>query len=218
MSVNYTEAASKSVDVGGVPFVYRELGPAAGVPLLFLNHITAVLDDWDPAVVDGFAAERHVVLVDLRGVGGSGGTTPDDIEAMAADAVAFVEALGLGTVDLLGFSLGGMVAQEFMRQRPDLARRVILTATSPAGDEGVADWGAKLQAASRRPTRRASTRSTRCSSRPPRRARPPQRHSWLGSTGVARIVTPLCRRRRSVRNSLLPPGGNGSPRPRDFRS
>lgn len=147
MSVNYTEAASKSVDVGGVPFVYRELGPAAGVPLLFLNHITAVLDDWDPAVVDGFAAERHVVLVDLRGVGGSGGTTPDDIEAMAADAVAFVEALGLGTVDLLGFSLGGMVAQEFMRQRPDLARRVILAATSPAGDEGVADWGAKLQAA-----------------------------------------------------------------------
>jgi pimeloyl-ACP methyl ester carboxylesterase len=145
--MGYTEAVSKSVEVGGVPVVYREMGPATGVPLLFLNHITAVLDDWDPAVVDGFAAERHVLLVDLRGVGGSGGTTPESIEAMAVDAVAFVEALGLGTVDLLGFSLGGMVAQEFVQQRPDLVRRVILAGTSPAGDEGVADWGAKLQAA-----------------------------------------------------------------------
>ena len=147
MAAGYNEAVLKSVDVGGVRFVYRELGPATGVPLLFLNHITAVLDDWDPAVVDGFAAERHVVLVDLRGVGGSGGTTPDSVEAMALDAVAFVEALGLNTVDLLGFSLGGMVAQEFVQQRPDLVRRVILAGTSPAGDEGVADWGAKLQAA-----------------------------------------------------------------------
>lgn len=148
--MGYNEAVSKSADVGGIPFVYRESGPTTGVPLLFLNHITAVLDDWDPAVVDGFAAERHVVLVDLRGVGGSGGATPESIEAMAADAVAFVEALGLGTVDLLGFSLGGMVAQEFVQQRPDLVRRVILAGTSPAGDEGVADWGAKLQAASAR--------------------------------------------------------------------
>jgi pimeloyl-ACP methyl ester carboxylesterase len=145
--MGYDEAVLKSADVGGTPFVYRELGPVAGVPLLFLNHITAVLDDWDPAVVDGFAAERHVVLVDLRGVGGSGGATPESIEAMAADAVAFVEALGLGTVDLLGFSLGGMVAQEIVQHRPDLVRRVILAGTSPAGDEGVADWGAKLQAA-----------------------------------------------------------------------
>lgn len=147
MSVSFSEAPSRTVDVGGVPFVYRELGPATGVPLLFLNHITAVLDDWDPAVVDGFAAERRVVLVDLRGVGGSGGETPDNIEAMAVDALAFVEALGLGTVDLLGFSLGGMVAQEIVQQRPDLVRRVILAGTSPAGDEGVADWGTKLQAA-----------------------------------------------------------------------
>ena len=147
MPASYNEAVSKSVDVGGVRFVYRELGPATGVPLLCLNHITAVLDDWDPAVVDGFATERHVVLVDLRGVGGSGGATPDSIEAMAVDAVAFVETLGLNTVDLLGFSLGGMVAQEFVQQRPDLARRVILAGTSPAGDEGVADWGAKLEAA-----------------------------------------------------------------------
>src|ERR1700754_2157997 len=103
-------AVTKTVEVGGTPFAYRELGPTTGVPVVFLHHFTAVLDDWDPAVVDGIAVERRVILVDLRGVGGSGGTTPDSIEAMADDAVAFIEALGLRTVDLLGFSLGGMIA------------------------------------------------------------------------------------------------------------
>jgi pimeloyl-ACP methyl ester carboxylesterase len=114
---------------------------------VFLHHFTAVLDDWDPAVVDGIAAERRVILVDLRGVGGSGGTTPDSVESMAADAIAFLEALGLYTVDLLGFSLGGMVAQVIVEQRPDLVRRVILAGTAPAGDQGPAATGAVLQSA-----------------------------------------------------------------------
>jgi pimeloyl-ACP methyl ester carboxylesterase len=104
-----------------------------------------VLDDWDPAVVDGLAAARRVILVDLRGVGASGGTAPDSVEAMAADAVAFVEALGLATVDLLGYSLGGMVAQEVVQRRPDLVRRIVLAGTSPAGDAGPADTFAVLQ-------------------------------------------------------------------------
>lgn len=147
MSATSKQAVTKTVDVGAVPFAYREAGPATGVPLLFLHHFTGVLDDWDPAVVDGFAAERRVILVDLRGVGGSGGTTPDSIEAMAADAVAFLEALGLHTVDLLGFSLGGAVAQVILEQRPDLVRRVILAGTAPAGDQGPAATGAVLQAA-----------------------------------------------------------------------
>ncbi|MEV4604137.1 alpha/beta hydrolase [Amycolatopsis sp. NPDC049253] len=147
MAASFVQAPGETVDVGGTPFAYRELGPAAGVPLVLLNHITAVLDDWDPAVVDGFAAERRVIAVDLRGVGASGGTTPDSIEAMAADAVAFLEALGLDTVDLLGFSLGGMVAQAVAQQRPDLVRRIVLAGTSPAGDEGPAGWGAGLQSA-----------------------------------------------------------------------
>ncbi|MFF3139225.1 alpha/beta fold hydrolase [Streptomyces mirabilis] len=141
------EAVTKTVEVGGTPFAYREVGPATGVPVVFLHHFTAVLDDWDPAVVDGVAAERRVILVDLRGVGGSGGTTPDSVEAMAGDAVAFMEALGLSTVDLLGFSLGGMVAQVIVQQRPDLVRRVILAGTAPAGDGGPAAAGAILQAA-----------------------------------------------------------------------
>jgi pimeloyl-ACP methyl ester carboxylesterase len=88
-----------------------------------------------------------VILVDLRGVGGSGGTTPDSIEAMAGDAIAFLSALGLAEVDLLGFSLGGMVAQVILERRPDLVRRVILAGTAPAGDPGPAATGAILQAA-----------------------------------------------------------------------
>jgi pimeloyl-ACP methyl ester carboxylesterase len=98
-------------------------------------------------VVDGIAAQRHVILVDLRGVGGSGGTTPDSIEAMAGDAIAFLQALRLSTVDLLGYSLGGMAAQVIVQQRPDLVRRVILAGTASAGDQGPAATGAILQAA-----------------------------------------------------------------------
>ncbi|HVQ18790.1 MAG TPA: alpha/beta hydrolase [Actinomycetes bacterium] len=147
MSVTSKEAFTKSVEVGGTPFAYREVGLSAGVPVVFLHHFTAVLDDWDPAVVDGIAAERRVILVDLRGVGGSGGTTPDSIEAMAGDAIAFLAALGLSKVDLLGFSLGGMVAQVIVERRPDLVRRVILAGTAPAGDLGPAATGAVLQSA-----------------------------------------------------------------------
>jgi pimeloyl-ACP methyl ester carboxylesterase len=117
------------------------------VPVVFLHHFTAVLDDWDPAVVDGIAAEHRVILVDLRGVGGSGGTTPDSVEAMAADTVAFLDALGLATVDVFGYSLGGMVAQVIVQQRPDLVRRIILAGTAPAGDQGPAATGAVLQSA-----------------------------------------------------------------------
>jgi pimeloyl-ACP methyl ester carboxylesterase len=147
MSASSKNADTRTVDVGGIPFAYREVGPTTGVPVVFLHHFTAVLDDWDPAVVDGIAVERRVILVDLRGVGGSGGTTPDSIEAMAEDAVAFLEALGLHTADLLGFSLGGAVAQVIVQRRPDLVRRVILAGTAPAGDQGPAATGAVLQAA-----------------------------------------------------------------------
>ena len=145
MSTRHNEAATRMVDVDGTPFAYREVGTGAGVPVVLLHHFTAVLDDWDPAVVDGLAAEHRVILVDLRGVGASGGTTPDSVEAMAADAVAFVRALGLATVDLLGFSLGGMVAQAFVQQAPGLVRRMILAGTSPAGDAGPANTFAVLQ-------------------------------------------------------------------------
>ena len=142
-----TSAPTKTVDVAGTPFAYREVGTGEGVPLVLLHHVTAVLDDWDPAVIDGLAAERRVILVDLRGVGRSGGTTPDTFEAMADDAVTFLDAFGLDAVDLLGYSLGGIVAQVVAQQYPDRVRRIILAATTPAGAQGPAATGATLQAA-----------------------------------------------------------------------
>ncbi|WP_405587792.1 alpha/beta fold hydrolase [Streptomyces sp. NBC_01190] len=151
-AVTATSAPTQTVDVAGTPFAYREVGPAEGVPLVFLHHVTAMLDDWDPAVVDGLAAERRVILVDLRGVGRSGGTTPDNFEAMAADTVAFLDALGLDTVDLLGYSLGGIVAQIVAQQYPDRLRRIILAGTAPAGAQGPAATGATLQAAIQKAT------------------------------------------------------------------
>ncbi|WP_406048638.1 alpha/beta fold hydrolase [Kribbella sp. NBC_00889] len=147
MTVSYKDASTVTVDVNGVPFAYREVGTEGGVPVLFLHHLTAVLDDWDPAVIDGVASERQVIAFDNRGVGRSGGTTPDNVEAMADDAVAFLEALGLGTVDLVGFSLGGMVAQLVAQKRPDLVRRLVLAGTSPAGGKGGANAGPLLQSA-----------------------------------------------------------------------
>ncbi|RUX42181.1 alpha/beta fold hydrolase, partial [Mesorhizobium sp. M7A.F.Ca.US.014.04.1.1] len=102
------------VDVGGTAFVYRELGPKTGVPVILLNHLGAQLDNFDPRIVDGLAANRRVIAFDNRGIGASGGKTPSSIAEMARDAVAFVRALGFDQVDLFGFSLGGFVAQEIV--------------------------------------------------------------------------------------------------------
>jgi pimeloyl-ACP methyl ester carboxylesterase len=145
MSTTFENAATKSVDVNGTNFVYREIGKKGGIPVVFLHHLTAVLEDWDPRVVDGLAATHHVVLFDNRGVGGSGGSTPKTVEEMARDAVAFIGALGFSKVDLLGFSLGGFVAQVIAQQQPGLVRKIILAGTGPAGGEGIANVGAVLQ-------------------------------------------------------------------------
>ena len=130
-------APTRTISVAGTPFAYRELGPRTGVPLVFLHHFTAVLDDWDPRVIDGIAAQRHVIAFDNRGVGASGGSVPHTIDAMAADAVAFIRALGHEQVDLLGFSLGGGVAQVITLEHPDLVRKVILAGTGPRGAGGI---------------------------------------------------------------------------------
>src|SRR5436309_13750904 len=106
---SYKHAPTRTVSAGGVTFAYRELGPKTGVPVVFLTHLAAVLDNWDPRVVDGIAAHHRVITFDNRGVGATTGSTPKSIEAMAADAVTFIRALGLTKVDLLGFSMGGMI-------------------------------------------------------------------------------------------------------------
>ncbi|MGW3569953.1 alpha/beta fold hydrolase [Streptomyces sp. NPDC000941] len=118
-------------------FVYRQLGPEGGVPLILLNHLAAVLDNWDPRVVDGIAARRRVIAFDNRGVGASRGSTPDTIEAMAHDAVMFIRALGFDQVDLLGLSMGGFIAQIIAQEEPQLVRSVILAGTGPAGGPGI---------------------------------------------------------------------------------
>jgi pimeloyl-ACP methyl ester carboxylesterase len=132
----YVNAPNKIVDVGGTTFAYRELGSASGVPVIFLNHLAAVLDNWDPRVVDGIAANHRVIVFDNRGIGASGGLTPDTIEGMARDAVAFIRSLGFEQVDLLGFSLGG-ISQVIAELEPQLVRKMILAGTGPAGGIGI---------------------------------------------------------------------------------
>lgn len=130
-------APTKFVEVDGAKFAYRELGPDAGVPVVFLNHLAAELDRWDPRVVDGIAARRRVIVFDNRGVGLSEGSAPTSVEAMARDAIAFIRALGYKQVDLFGFSLGGFISQVIALEAPDLVRKIILAGTGPAGGEGI---------------------------------------------------------------------------------
>jgi hypothetical protein len=134
---SYQDAPTRTIAAGGANFAYRELGPATGVPVIFLTHLAAVLDNWGPRVVDGIAARHPVITFDNRGVGASTGSTPDTIAAMAKDAVTFIRALGLDEVDLLGFSMGGMIAQVIAQDEPQLVRKLILAGTGPAGGEGI---------------------------------------------------------------------------------
>jgi pimeloyl-ACP methyl ester carboxylesterase len=137
LTTAFTDTPTKTIEVGGTPFAYRELGPKTGVPVIFLHHLGAVLDNWDPRAVDGIAAKRHVFTFDNRGVGASGGKTPKTIEDMARDAVAFIRALGFDQVDLFGFSMGGMIAQVIVQTDPQLVRKLVLAGTGPAGGEGI---------------------------------------------------------------------------------
>ena len=117
-------------------------GPRGGVPLVLLNHWGAVLDNFDPRIVDGLASKHRVIATDYRGIGASGGTAPVTIDKMARDAIALIRALGFEKVDLLGFSLGGFVAQDLALKAPGLVRKLILTGTGPAGGKGIEKVGA----------------------------------------------------------------------------
>ena len=133
----WKDAPTRTIQAGRVDFAYRELGPSTGVPVVFLTHLAAVLDNWDPRVVDGIAAKRRVIAFDNRGVGASSGSTPTTIEEMATDAVSFIRALGFDQVDLFGFSMGGMIAQVIAQREPRLVRKMIIAGTGPAGGEGI---------------------------------------------------------------------------------
>src|SRR3954470_22246602 len=137
LNTTWKTAPTRTIHAGGVEFAYRQLGPSVGVPVVFLTHLAAVLDNWDPRVVDGIAAQRRVIVFDNRGVGASSGSTPTTIEEMARDAVTFIRALGFDQVDLFGFSMGGMIAQVIAQDQPQLVRKIIIAGTGPAGGEGI---------------------------------------------------------------------------------
>jgi pimeloyl-ACP methyl ester carboxylesterase len=140
-------ARTQFLDVGGTRFAYRRFGTPGRPPLVFFQHFMGNLDDHDPALSDAFAADREVILFNNTGVASTSGTVPDTIEAMAADAITFTSALGLNTVDLVGHSMGGLVAQEVALARPDLVRRLVLVGTGPRGGEGIGAlpaWVAEL--------------------------------------------------------------------------
>ena len=147
---SHNEAPTQYVDVQGTRFAYRRLGLESGVPLVLLQHFRGTMDRWDPLVTDGLGKTRPVILFDNRGVGLSGGETPTSVEAMARDAEAFIEALQLAQVDVLGFSLGGYAAQELALARPDLVRRLILAGTGPRGGHGMQEFSAEVGAAATR--------------------------------------------------------------------
>jgi pimeloyl-ACP methyl ester carboxylesterase len=135
---NHQTAPTQFVEANGIRFAYRRFGNAAGVPLVFNQHFTGTMDHWDPAVTDGFAKDREVILFNNAGVSSSSGEVPTRIEKMGANAAAFVKSLGLTKVDVFGFSIGGFVAQEIALQAPDLVRRLVLVGTGPRGGEGMA--------------------------------------------------------------------------------
>ena len=139
-------ATTQFIEAAGIRFAYRRFGIKQGVPLVLLMHFTGTMDHWDPAVTDGFARDREVILFNNAGISSSGGETPNTVAGMAWHAAAFINALGVRKIDLLGFSLGGLVAQQLTLDRPDLVRRLILVGTGPRSGEGMASLTPEAQA------------------------------------------------------------------------
>lgn len=146
--MSYTGSVATYVDAenqvlsasNGVDYAYRSTGASDATPLVMLQHFRGNLDNWDPALIDALARGRRVITFDNRGVAASSGTTPSTIEEMALDAIDFIEALGVGEVDLLGFSIGSFVAQEIALVRPSIVRSVVLASSAPQGASGMHGW------------------------------------------------------------------------------
>ena len=139
---NWKNVPTQFISADGINFAYREYGQQnGGTPVIFLNHLAAVLDNWDPRMIDGIAAKHHVVVFDNRGVGASTGEPAKSIEQMADDAITFIQAKGFKQVDLFGFSMGGMISQEIVLKQPKLIRKMILSGTGPAGGTGISTVG-----------------------------------------------------------------------------
>jgi len=143
---SHQTAPTQFVEAESIRFAYRCFGKSGGVPLVFNMHFTGTMDHWDPPVTDRLAATRAVILFDNAGISSTSGEVPTSVEDMAANAAAFIKALGLARVDVLGFSLGGTVAQALTVAEPNLVRRLILVGTGPRGGEGMATLTPEAQA------------------------------------------------------------------------
>ena len=140
----YTDASTQRVTgENGIEYAYRDTGDSA-VPLVLLQHFRGNLDNWDPALIDALAAERRVITFDNVGVAATTGRTPNTVGAMANDAIAFIEAMNLERIDLLGFSIGSFIAQDIALIRPDLLRRVVLASSAPQGAAGMHGWASEV--------------------------------------------------------------------------
>jgi pimeloyl-ACP methyl ester carboxylesterase len=133
LTLTYAETPTQYVEVEGIRYAYRSFGNESGYPLVCLQHFTGTLDNWDPIIINGLAKEREIITIDNAGIGNSGGTTPDNVNDMAETAMKIVDALGIDKCDVLGYSLGGFIAQTIAFKRPDLFRKIILVGTAPQG-------------------------------------------------------------------------------------
>ena len=141
----YVEAENQVLSASnGVDYAYRTLGASDATTLVMLQHFRGNLDNWDPALIDALTNGRRVITFDNRGVAASSGTTPSTVAQMALDAIDFIDALGVGEVDLLGFSLGSFVAQEIALVRPAIARTVVLASSAPQGASGMHGWAPEV--------------------------------------------------------------------------
>ena len=134
---SYALAPTRTVTTAGATYAYRELGPKGGIPVVFFVHLAANLDNWDPRIIDPLSESRHVITFDQRGVGASTGKVAPTIEDAAEHAYEFIAALGLETIDIFSFSMGGFIAQDLIVKRPDLVRKLVLTGTGPRGGKDI---------------------------------------------------------------------------------
>ncbi|MGI8351121.1 alpha/beta fold hydrolase [Niallia circulans] len=142
MSVHYSYTDAPNLFIqheNGKRYAYRELGEKQGIPIILLTHLSANLDNWDPRIIDGLAKSRWVIAFDNMGVGLSDGKVPDTIFQMANDAITFIKLLGFSKIDLIGLSMGGMIAQELILKEPGLVRKLVLVGTGPRGGKGITD-------------------------------------------------------------------------------
>src|SRR5580704_17830306 len=159
-NVNLSETApTQFQDIGGVSLAYRHFGKEGAPPVVCVQHFTGTMNNFDPIHTNRLAQDRPMILVDYRGVGRSGGETPDSFPAVAADMIAFIKALGLKEIDLFGFSIGGMVAQQVAVDAPELVRRILLAGTGPSAGEGMQEFSREVLEIVNRPNSTQQERS-----------------------------------------------------------